>query len=101
MSDIERNPMEEEMDDLDNIIRLLDEDGNAVEFEFLDSVEYNGNDYAVLIPLDDNETGEVVIMRVETTDEGEAYIGIDDEEEAVAVFEIFRENAKAFFESLS
>lgn len=36
----------------DNIITLVDDDGNEVEFEYLDTVELNGNDYLVLSPLD-------------------------------------------------
>lgn len=56
------------MDDMekmenDNIIVLTDEDGIDVEFEFCASIEYEGNEYVVLLPTDDDD-GEVVILQV-------------------------------------
>lgn len=77
------------MDDMekmenDNIIVLTDEDGIDVEFEFCASIEYEGNEYVVLLPTDDDD-GEVVILQVmedeESDDEDEVtYVGVDDEE---------------------
>lgn len=82
------------MNENDNIIVLNDEDGNEVEFEFADSVEYNGNDYVVLFPCDEDDD-EVVILKVEgETDDDASYVSVDDEEELTAVFEIFKENNK-------
>lgn len=40
-----------EGEELDNIIILNDEDGNEVEFEFLDLIEYEGEEYVVLYQL--------------------------------------------------
>lgn len=40
-----------ENDELDNIIELNDEDGNVVQFEFLDLVELEGEEYVVLLPV--------------------------------------------------
>ena len=40
-----------EGEELDNIIVLNDEDGNEVEFEFLDLIEYEGEEYVVLLPV--------------------------------------------------
>ena len=53
VNDESKNSMQEpqntELDnldlDLDNIITLNDEDGNPVQFEFLDLVEYQGKEY--------------------------------------------------------
>ena len=39
----------EEMDNEGALITLEDEEGNEVEFEFLDVVEYEGEEYIVLI----------------------------------------------------
>ena len=39
----------------EDIITLTDENGNDVEFLLLDVVEYNNDDYMVMIPLDDEE----------------------------------------------
>ncbi len=74
-----------------NIITLSDENGNDVEFEFLDLIEYNGEEYVVLIPLDDDS---VVILKVES-EEGsdfEDYVGVESEELLEKLFEIFKEN---------
>ena len=60
-----------EMMENDNIIVLTDEDGVDVEFEFCASVEYEGNEYVVLLPTEDDD-GEVVILQVmEDEDAGE------------------------------
>ncbi|HCA55708.1 MAG: DUF1292 domain-containing protein [Acutalibacteraceae bacterium] len=87
----------EDDDELDNIITLNDEDGNEVDFEFLDLIEYEGNDYVVLLPVEE-DSDEVVILQVEEVGEDEeSYISIDDEEVMTAVFEIFKEKYKDDF----
>ena len=90
------------MDDMekmenDNIIVLTDEDGTDVEFKFCASIEYEGNEYVVLLPTDDDD-GEVVILQVmedaESDDEDEVtYVGVDDEDVLQKVFDIFKEQA--------
>ena len=84
--------MDEE--ELDNIIVLNDEDGNEVNFEFLDLVELDGEEYVILLPTDEGEedAGEVVILQVEDTDseEEESYISVENEEILNKVFEIGR-----------
>ena len=37
--------------ELDNIVTLEDENGAEVPFEFLDLVEYQGEEYVVLLPV--------------------------------------------------
>ncbi len=88
----------EEFDDLDNIIVLNDEDGNEIEFEYLDAVEMDGKEYIVLLPVEEQEKGEVVIFRVEGEGENETYVGIDNDEEAEKVFNLFKEKAKDDFD---
>ena len=78
------------MGDFDPIVTMTDDDGNDVEFEFLDIVEYNGREYAVLLPVEDGD-GMVVIFRIEGEGDEEAYVGVDNEEEASAVFELFKQ----------
>ena len=93
--------MDEE--ELDNIIVLNDEDGNEVNFEFLDLVELDGEEYVVLLPADEaeneEEAGEVVILKVEASesDEEESYVSVDDEEVLNKVFEMFKEKFKDEF----
>lgn len=89
------------MDELDNIITLNDENGIPRAFEFLDLIEYNGEEYVVLLPADDDpdEPGEVVILKVEEGDDPdeESYIGVEDENEINEIFEIFKEKFKDQF----
>ncbi len=85
-----------EGEELDNILVLNDENGNEVEFEFLDLIEYEGEEYVVLLPVEEEETdeaGEVVILKLEDTDseDEESYVSVEDEEVLNKVFEMFKE----------
>ena len=90
-------PVENEGEELDNILTLNDEDGNEVEFEFLDLIEYDGEEYVILLPVEDEEDaeepGEVVILKLEDTEneDEESYVSVDDEDILNAVFEKFKE----------
>lgn len=92
-----------EGEELDNIVILNDEDGNEVKFEFLDLVELDDEEYVVLLPVTEEgeeEEGEVVILKLEDTDEDseeESYVGVEDEEILNKVFEIFKEKYKDEF----
>ena len=90
-------------DDMDNILLLSDEDGNDVQFEFLDLIDYDEEEYVVLLPVEDeseDEIGEVVILKVEQTEseDQESYVGVEDEEVLNKVFEIFKEKFKDEFD---
>ena len=91
-------------DELDNIVVLNDENGEEVPFEFLDLIELNGEQYVILLPVeeDEEESGEVVILKVEDTDseEEESYVSVDDEEVLNKVFEMFKEKFKDEFNFL-
>ena len=81
------------------IITLEDDLGNEQDFEFLDTVEYEGEEYIVLLPVDEEEENEVMILKVESLDdENESYAGIDDEDVLQAVFDIFKERYKDDFD---
>lgn len=102
--DVNNNPNNiEEGEELDNIIVLNDEQGNEVQFEFLDLVELDNEEYVVLLPVTDEgeeDEGEVVILKLEDTDEdseGESYVGVEDEEILNQVFSIFKEKYKDEF----
>ena len=94
----------ENNEELDNVVILNDEDGNEVKFEFLDLIELDGEEYVVLLPVEDDEEedGEVVILKVEDSDdeesEEESYVSVDDEEKLNKVFEIFKERFKDDFD---
>ena len=84
------NLMEEES----GILTLTDEDGQEVDFEYLDSVDYDGKEYLVLMPADQAETP-IVILEVEPVDEeNENYLSVSDEAVLDAVYGIFKERYK-------
>ena len=98
--DVKNVPQDQEGEELDNIIVLNDENGDEIEFEFLDLIEYEGEEYVVLLPHDEEEEAdEVVILKLEDTDseDEESYVSVDDEEILQNVFEIFKEKFKDEF----
>ncbi len=56
-----------------DFVTLIDEDGNEVGFEHIDTVEYEGVTYLAFIPAElcVEEDAEVVIMQVVTDENGE------------------------------
>lgn len=74
----------------ENMVVLTDEDGAEVRFEFLDLIPYQGKDYVVLLPLETDEEGVIILEVVETGGEEDNYIGIQDEKIMYAVFELFK-----------
>lgn len=80
----------EEMENEGALITLTDDEGNEIEFEFLDVVEYDGEEYIVLIE-NDEDADEVVILKINALDEeNEEYVSIDDEDVLQTVFNIFK-----------
>ena len=78
-------------------LTLTDENGVDTTFEYLDCIEYEGVEYLVLMPEDD-ESGELVILEVEPVDEDmENYLAVEDEAVLNAVFAIFKEKYKDVF----
>lgn len=99
--DNKNDNLNEELED--NIIILNDEDGKETKFEFLDLINYDDEQYVVLLPTEEesDEPGEVVILRVEDTDQDsdeESYVSVEDEEVLNKVFEIFKEKFKDEFD---
>ena len=78
--------------ELDEVIVLEDEDGNEVEFELGDKVVYEGKEYVVLLPLDEDDNGIVILEYQEGGDEeGDLYLDVEDEDVLNAVFDMFKE----------
>ena len=83
-------PEEEES----GILTLTDENGQDVDFEYLDCIEYQGKEYLVLMPAEELAT-EIVILEVEPVDEeNENYLSVSDENLLNAVYAIFKEKYK-------
>ena len=85
--------------DQENLVELVDEEGNEVTFEHLMTLEHKGASYICLVPaepMEDVEEDELVIMRIETDDEGNDYYAtIDSDEELEEVFNKYLEIAEA------
>lgn len=79
-----------------DFITVTDEDGNDLELEFLDSLEWNGVQYMAFFPADaDQAEGEedvgIVILKT-VTEDGEEFLSTPDtDEELDAVYERFME----------
>lgn len=79
----------------ENIIELIDEDGQPVQFEHLATLEHEGDYYIALMVLDDthhveDDEGEVVFMKIENDADGsECYVSIEDEDLQQVIFEKF------------
>ena len=77
-----------------SILTLTDENGVDVEFEYLDCIDYEGKEYLVLMPAEE-DADELVILEVEPVDEeNENYLAVEDEATLNAVYEIFKEKFK-------
>jgi uncharacterized protein YrzB (UPF0473 family) len=75
-----------------SILTLTDENGEDVNFEYLDCIEYNGVEYLVLMPEDSDE---IVILEVQPVDEeNENYVAVESEDILDAVYEIFKARYK-------
>ena len=81
-------------EELDNLITLTDENGQETTFEYMDSIEYGGKEYLVLLPTDEEDTS-VVILEVEPVDEeNENYLSVEDDAILEAVYSIFKDRFK-------
>ena len=94
--DIRKDIPEEELPE--GIIELTDEDGVVSKFEYLTTVSHEGEEYVVLMVLDEDgnepegDDGEVVILQIEQDENGEdIYVSVDDDAVSQAVFEKFLE----------
>lgn len=92
-----------------DIISLLDEEGKEHEFEIVDALEMDDNQYLALVPLYDEsqpeaaleDSGELVILRVsdEEDEDGEQYLDvIEDEDEYNKVAELFMGRLEDYFD---
>ena len=77
-----------------NILTLTDDNGQDVDFEYLDCIDYEGKEYLVLMPAEELAT-EIVILEVEPVDdENENYLAVEDETLLNAVYSIFKDRYK-------
>jgi uncharacterized protein YrzB (UPF0473 family) len=81
-----------------NFITVTDEDGNELELEHLDTIEWNGETYLSFFPtvqegdeVPEEELGLIILKAI--TENGEEILStLDNDEELEAVYEQFMEN---------
>ena len=79
--------------DQDSLVTLKDSEGNDVSFKFLDMIEYEGDNYAVLRPCSPEGESVVILKEAAMLDadsEYAEYETVDDQSVLDAVFEIFK-----------
>lgn len=83
---------------MDNVVKLTDESGREVLFEFLDLISWKGDGFVILLPVE-SEDGEVTILRLENNNgETESYISVEDEDTLMTVFNLFKDRWKSEFD---
>lgn len=87
---------EEILQDEESILTLTDENGEELQFEYLDCIELDGVEYLVLMP---EESNEIVILEIQPVDEeNENYVAVENEEILDKVYGIFKERYKDILE---
>ena len=81
--------------EMDNIIELFDENDNVVRFEHIMTVQYKGEDYVLLAPVDPTEDmadDEVLVLKIDNDENGEEiYVSVEDDAVVEKVFEKYLE----------
>ena len=85
--------MADEIFETEDIYTLTDEDGVEHQFTLLGSCEIDGAEYLALIPMEQNEAEEYVILKLEVDANGEEFlVTIDDDEEFDRVADVFEDD---------
>lgn len=90
-----------EEEEAPTILQLETTNGEVVNYELLDVVEYEDNEYIVVAPAEVSEIDEVEIYRVEEDPENEEmeyYMPLETKEEVDAVYNVFKERNAEFFD---
>jgi uncharacterized protein YrzB (UPF0473 family) len=85
---------EEEACAEDSYVTLVDEDGNEVDMSVVDIVEHKGENYVILLPVENIESGDMqfAVMKIEYDEDADEYTYVTgNEPEYDEVFVEFRE----------
>ena len=76
---------------ISELLVLTDEEGQEESYKLVDTVEYLGDRYVVLLPVGDEENG-FVILRVEDngSEDCDDYCDVEDDDTLDAVFDLFK-----------
>ncbi len=99
----QNNNIPENEDYGNDIVTLVDESGKETEFEIVDSLVTENNEYFALIPTEtaenlDSDDGELVILKVVEEDGEEFLEPIEDDEEYESIAEIFMERLEDLYD---
>lgn len=89
----EKNMQNSIPEEEEGLVTLVNDDGEEHTFLHLDSFEFNGEIYVVLLPADegDEDCNEVLIYTLKTEDDGsETLLPIDDEAELDMAYDEFK-----------
>jgi len=86
-----------------DILTLVDDDGVEHEFEVVDTLNTEENEYFALIPTEDaenvsDEDGQLVILKVVQEDDEEFLEPIEDEDEFNQISEIFMDRLEEYYD---
>lgn len=102
MSEEEKKELEEE-DYGQDIMTLVDDDGTEHEFEVVDTLMTDNNEYFALVPTEtaenlDSDDGELVILKV-VVDNGEEFLEpIEDDDEFDEISGIFMDRLEEYYD---
>ena len=88
------NELTAEQEEESSILTLTDENGEDVDFEYLDCMTYQGKESLVLMPADEAETQSGILEGEPVDDENENYLAVEDEAVLDAVYGMFKEKYK-------
>ena len=99
----QNNNLPETEDYGNDYVTLVDENGKETEFEIVDSLVTENNEYFALIPTEtaeniDSDDGELVILKV-VEENGEEFLEpIEDDDEYESIAEIFMERLEDLYD---
>lgn len=87
-----------------DLVTVVDDEGNQHQFEVLDAIETDKGRYVALVPVYDNpsdlinDDGELVILTVKEENGEDLLLPIEDDDEFEEVAEIFEERLADLYE---
>lgn len=90
----------EELENEENFgcVTLTDENGQEADFEILDLILYQEDQYVVLMPLDEEDDQVVILKQEEGDEENDCFVNVESEELLMTIFNIFKERNQDLFD---
>lgn len=86
--------------DASKVIVFQDDNGEEVELEYIDSCTFEGEDYAMFLPLE-NDDDIVLIMKYDNvSDEYDSFIPVEDQRVLQGVYDTLEERYRPQLEAL-